>query len=394
MRRQSFSTTRWLFVFSFMFLFNAAAFAHSVGQSYIFLQVYENQIDGRFEMMIKDMNIVFDLTHPDSMITKENYAQYVEQIQGYVTERIQMSIGDNDCQFRFTKHDLLKTSEGVFITISFNIAGDLAKIPENIDVQYRVFFDKDPEHKAFLVIEHYWKANLFQNERIFALVFTKDAQSQPLDLTDASIWKGFVGVVKQGIKHIWIGIDHILFIIALILPAVMYRRQSDWEPVSEFKPALIYVIKIISLFTIAHSITLSIAALGILDLPPRIVESIIAISIAIAALDIIFPIFKGKIGWVVFGFGLFHGFGFASVLSHLGILGEHMALSLFGFNLGVEIGQVAIICVVFPALFLIRNISYYRSFVLKAGAVGLIVIALYWFIERAFEIEMPLAQFL
>jgi hypothetical protein len=114
------------------------------------------------------------------------------------------------------------------------------------------------------------------------------------------------------------------------------------------------------------------------------VESVIAISIAIAAIDILFPIFKKKIAWVVFIFGLFHGFGFASVLAHLGVLGEHMALSLFGFNLGVEIGQVAVILVIFPLLYMIRNYAFFPKIILRFGAVVLIVLSTVWFLERAF----------
>jgi hypothetical protein len=87
---------------------------------------------------------------------------------------------------------------------------------------------------------------------------------------------------------------------------------------------------------------------------------------------------------VVFGFGLFHGFGFASVLGHLGVLGEHMLLSLFGFNLGVELGQVAVICLVFPVLYLLRKFAFYNAVVLRVGSVLLIVVAMMWLYERVF----------
>ncbi|MGD9361734.1 MAG: HupE/UreJ family protein, partial [Desulfobacterales bacterium] len=136
--------------------------------------------------------------------------------------------------------------------------------------------------------------------------------------------------------------------------------------------------------TIAYSLTLSVAALGIFELPSRLVETIIALSIAIAALDIIFPIFKRKIWWVVFIFGLFHGFGFASVLKRLGVLGEHLALSLFGFNLGVEVGLVVIICLVFPIIYLMRRYAFYPKIVMRYGAATMILVAALWFVERAF----------
>jgi hypothetical protein len=86
---------------------------------------------------------------------------------------------------------------------------------------------------------------------------------------------------------------------------------------------------------------------------------------------------------VVFIFGLFHGFGFASILSHLGVLGEHMALSLFGFNLGVEIGQIAVIIIIFPVLYMIRNYAFFPKIILRYGAVTLIMLSAVWFVERA-----------
>ena len=206
------------------------------------------------------------------------------------------------------------------------------------------------------------------------------------------MFRGFLGIVKLGVKHIWLGIDHILFLIALILPAAMIRRERRWEPVTEFRSALFYVIKIVTLFTVAHTLTLSLAAFRMVDLPTRLVESVIAISIAVAALDILFPIFKKKIAWVVFIFGLFHGFGFASVLAHLGVLGEHMVLSLFGFNLGVELGQVAVIMVIFPVLYMIRNYAFFPKIILRFGATALIMLSAVWFVERAF-LDSPVQKY-
>ena len=116
-----------------------------------------------------------------------------------------------------------------------------------------------------------------------------------------------------------------------------------WIPVERLKPALKNVVKIVTFFTIAHSITLCLAAFQIISLPPRLIESIIAISIALAAIHNIYPLFSGKEWLIAFVFGLFHGFGFASVLAEKGLAGNYLGLSIFGFNLGVEIGQLAII---------------------------------------------------
>ncbi len=147
--------------------------------------------------------------------------------------------------------------------------------------------------------------------------------------------------------------------------------------------------KIVTAFTVAHSVTLSLASLGILHLPVRLVEVIIAGSIAVAAADILFPVFHGRIWLIVFGFGLFHGFGFAAALEEMGVLREHLGLSLFGFNLGVELGQIAIVIVMFPLLFLARRLAIYRDVVLPLTAVAMIVISMGWVVERAFDVRLP-----
>ena len=206
-----------------------------------------------------------------------------------------------------------------------------------------------------------------------------------------------------------------LFILALILPGVVFRTRREeeveaqtglaalspmifsgkggvWNPVEKFKPAFVYIITIITFFTIAHSITLSLAALNVVSLPSRLVESIIALSIALAAYNNIRPIFKKE--WVLaFGFGLFHGFGFASVLGEVGLAGEFMAYSLLGFNIGVEIGQLAIIVGLFPVLYFLRKWKYYPQ-LLVYGSILLIFISLYWFIERAFDIDILVGKFI
>ncbi|MEM1357405.1 MAG: HupE/UreJ family protein, partial [Bacteroidota bacterium] len=146
-------------------------------------------------------------------------------------------------------------------------------------------------------------------------------------------------------------------------------------------------------FTIAHSITLALAALEVVNLPSRYVESLIAFSIGLAALHNIRPIFKGKEWVIAFVFGLFHGFGFASVLGEKGLGSDFLIWSLLGFNVGVEIGQLLIICAVFPLLFLLRKTAFYSKLLLF-GSILLIMIALYWTVERLFEVDITLLAWL
>jgi hypothetical protein len=346
------------------------------------MKIYDNKITGRFEIILDDLNKALSKDTTSRPITKENLTEHLVEIHEYFNTHVMFKVGGEQLPIHFTNVDTLK-AKALFVLLDFKLIEERAT-PNYIDVDYSVMFEVDSKHTGMVLIEQYWRGNIFNNERQPSLVFSSSHQSQRLDIAVHTMFNGFMGVVKLGIKHMWLGIDHILFLIALILPSAMVRRERHWEPVTEFRTAFFYVITIVALFTIAHTMTLSLATFRVVDLPTRLVESVIATSIAVAALDILFPIFKRKIVWVVFIFGLFHGFGFASVLARLGVLGEHMVLSLFGFNLGVEIGQVFVIILVFPVLYMMRNYAFFPKVILRFGALALIMLSAVWFVERAF----------
>lgn len=388
-------------------IFSVTVSAHAPDQSYIYVSIYNDKIDGRFEVTAKDLNRSLGLSLTDPMVMAE-LEQNAAAIKAYLEQNTTFSANGQTFKIKFTEIEILRLNElDDFAYFHFDLEG-LDKIPDAMTIRYECFFKENSKHRGLFIQEYNWKAGLINNESLASLIFEPSATEQELSLTELSLWKGFIALVKLGIWHIWIGLDHILFIVALILPAVVRRREllkdesmvdtnvspaysSSWLPVAKFKPAFLYIISIITFFTLAHSITLALASLQIINLPSRFVESIIAISIALAAVHNITPIFKGREWLIAFVFGLFHGFGFASVLGEKGISGDYMVLSLLGFNVGVEIGQVLIICMVFPFLFLIRKLNIYPK-VITYGSALLILISLYWFIERAFDVEFAIGR--
>lgn len=398
-----------LFLF-ILLLSTMAVSAHSISGSYIFLKIYETSgIDGRFEFNVNDINKVFNLNLPKDA-SVEDIKPYVEIIKAYLLEHsnFKSSLGEHKVLFDDLV-EVLRIDYGNYMQFNFHLS-NMDNLPDELDVFYDGVFDVDDRHRGFLTVEHNWKGGVINNEAVISLYFTPDDPTDTLSLNDSSAWKGFVAMIKQGVWHIWIGLDHILFLVALILPSVVRRRRESeentvvetipttfnffgWEPVLKFKPAFIYIVKIITFFTIAHTITLTLASLELVNLPSRIVESIIALSIGLAAYHNIKPIFKGKDWLIAFIFGLFHGFGFASVLSDLGLTSEYLTLSLLGFNIGVEIGQFLIIAGIFPILFFLRKTKIYPKLLIY-GSIFLIIVSLYWVTERVFDVSFGVEQFI
>ncbi|WP_276166305.1 HupE/UreJ family protein [Zobellia alginiliquefaciens] len=396
-------------IFGLFLLVPIVTFAHQPKQSLIYLRIYEKTgIEGRFEVNANELVNVFGLDvglHPSI----EQIRPYQDKIQAYLLENAKFSSELGAYQIVFTgEMSKLNLSYGDFVNFHFRLENS-ENLPDSLTLDYDAFFDEDPTHMCLVAMEYNWKAGLINNEHIVALYLSEGERNGTFSIKETSLWKGFLAMVQQGIWHIWIGMDHILFLVALILPSVVRRRKKNgvtgapvdkgqfniwgWEPVKKFRPAFIYILKIVTFFTIAHTITLSLASLEIINLPSRVVESIIAFSVGLAAFHNIRPIFKGEDWVIAFVFGLFHGFGFASVLGDLGFKGEYLSLSLVGFNVGVEIGQIAIIALIFPILYFIRNNKYYSRFLVWLSVV-LIVISAYWLIERAFDIDLPLDEFI
>ena len=369
-------------LFSLLLLFAGLAQAHRLGESYIYLDVSETALTGRFEIRLSDLNKVFQLSANEENLEQDFLARSTE-VQDYLEPRL-IFYHENIMHPIDTTHSEVREYGAKFALIYFEVPS-LKSVPLQIETEYQYHLDGlEPEHRSLLVIENNPRTGTVDNESQVALIFGPGAERQELRL-DGLPWQDVMSAfIKHGVWHIWIGFDHILFIISLLLPSVMILRAGAWEPVGNFKSALLFVIKVITLFTVAHSVTLSLSALGIVKLPVRLVEAVIAVSIIVVALNNIFPIFNRRIWWVVFGFGLFHGLGFANVLAPLGAERSSLLTALIGFNVGVELGQLAIILALFPLLFMIRNWKSYQFQILGLGSIAMIAISSFWFVERAF----------
>lgn len=364
------------------------AVAHAKGQSYLYFQVGEETLTTYVSAPIKDLNEVLALNLPtDRNVGDSEIEPLLPKIRSYVEQHVDIECPPQACTLTYQRSDTITTGGGQFLQLYYNIDGFETQ-PEALEVGYDVILADKSEFINFVLIDQNWKTGTFNAEANIVLSYDEAGVVKTLDLSGGSLFQGLAAIVKLGVKHIVKGVDHVLFLVALLLPSVVRRENGKWQPIGSFSTSFSYVVKVAIAFTVAHSITLGLATLQIVDLPSRFVESVIAGSIGLVAIDIFYPIFKHRVVQVIFLFGLFHGFGFASVLGDLGVTSQHSLLSLLAFNLGVELGQLAIITVVFPLLYLLRKQIFYPPLVLKAGGLLLGTISLYWLIERVFDINL------
>lgn len=372
------------------------ALAHKPSDSYLTMSMpkdgaeQSSNVTVRWDIALRDLDYVLQLDRDnDGALTWGEVRSRGDDITKYATANLMLSSKDKPCALTTTvPMQLDKHSDGTYAVLSLSAACSAA-LSDALQVKYSLLFDVDPSHRGLVQ----WLPP-GEKEALSVILGTETA-TQNLPFQPPSQWQSFKQYVVEGAFHIWIGYDHILFLLSLLLPAVLIfsklnmangKRITDIQPTPSFITALKEVLKVVTAFTLAHSITLSLAALGIVSLPSRWVESVIAASIIVAAIQNIRGVVDSKRWVMAFGFGLIHGFGFASVLADLGLPQNALVTALIGFNVGVELGQLVIVAVFLPAAFWLRATKFYQLGVFKWGSVLIALMALYWFAQRAFDL--------
>ena len=360
------------------------ALAHKPSDSYLAFKIDEAtgsaRISGQWDIALRDLDFAIGLdADGDGNITwGETRAKHAE-IAAYALARLAVKADGVDCALSVPEQLIDKHSDGAYTVLQLALACP-PKNPKQLTISYRLFADIDPQHRGLLKLESDGQAR--------TAIFGPESRQQQFTLEKASRLTQFVDYAREGVWHIWVGFDHILFLLSLLLPAVLVWQRERWQAAARFSASFIEVAKIVTAFTLAHSITLSLATLGVVALPTRLVESAIAASVVLAALNNLRPILRGRRWMVAFGFGLIHGFGFASVLADLGLPPGALVLALVGFNVGVEAGQLAIVGVFLPLAFVLRRGWFYQRLVVGGGSLLIAAVASVWLAERAFNFKV------
>ena len=357
-----------------------AAQAHKPSDSYLALRVDGAAVSGQWDIALRDLEFALGLdSNGNGEITWGELKAKRKEVEAYALSRLNVLADGKLCALSTADFLVDEHSDGAYAVLRFN-ADCSAREAAVVEIAYRLFFELDPTHRGLLRFERGGasQTGVLSPERP-GIAFRAGESSRLLQFFD---------YLREGVWHIWIGFDHILFLVSLLLPSVLILKSKTWSPAERFRDSFWDVLKVVTAFTVAHSITLSLAALSVISLPSRLVESTIALSVVLAALNNLKPVVAERRWAVAFAFGLIHGFGFASVLADLGLPQGALLLALVGFNLGVEAGQLAIVAAFLPFAYALRGSWLYRRLVFVGGSAAIALVAAVWLTERALDVKL------
>ena len=339
-------------------LIPARLLAHPVPFSYLDLHLAPGGVESALVVHVIDAAHDLGISSPTSLLNPAKAAEQFRPLARLLSERLRFNVNGEGVAIDWSRIEVAPERQSLRLFFRLPLRAE----PSSVTVT-GVLFPYDRNHRTFL--------NVYEGAEVTQAIL--DVSHRSFDYF-AGTRQGAMAVIKKflpaGIHHILIGPDHLLFLVGLLLLGGTLRR----------------LILIVTAFTLAHSITLSIAALNLFQPPAGVIEPAIALSIIYVGVDNLL-IRQGRDlrSWIALIFGLIHGFGFANVLREMDLPARALGWSLFSFNIGVELGQLAVVVVVASALAILRSRSEAAGkMVAMVGSVVVIVAGGYWFVERVF----------
>ena len=374
----------------------SSSFAHPSPNSLVFLDISPRKVSIEIQLPLPELELSFgnEISKKPETLIERNGPQLREYLQAHIhayviqghpwlVEIIDMRMDKSN----YPNTDVLYWEIIARVTLTPQPGEDT----RNFMLDYDVIMHQVINHAALVSIRSDWETGNISSETAAIGWDIKDNVIYPLEvkLEKGSSWRGFKSLVSLGMKHIAEGTDHLLFLLTLLLSAPLVVSGKTWGAFGGVRYSIVRLFKMVSAFTFGHSLTLLIGALGWVHLPGQLVEIMIAFSILVSAIHAIRPVFPGKEAFVAAGFGLIHGLAFANMLTNLHLDAGQMALSILGFNMGIEAMQLFVIALIVPWLILLSRSGNYNV-VRIMGAIFAGIAALAWVTERIFERTNPI----
>lgn len=359
----------------------APAQAHQTGNSYLYLQQEHSQLKLELDFFVRDLGNL--LQKPGAEPEPAPPPDKIQALQPEITQLIEKSLSvevdEQPVTLNFVRQTVVLHNDGLYVRQQFS-AADLSPQARFVVVRYGFFTQSDKVGRAF------FRLNLNGDE--ISSVFDQNAATQRFALGSTKRSSTIALFTYEGAKHIWEGPDHLLFLLTLMLPGLLLWSAGSVSAgdaaaaTPSHRAAWVFALKVITAFTLAHSITLALASLGLISLPDKLIESVIALSIMISALLNLQQRLQVNHWLLAFSFGLIHGMGFANGLKELGLSSSYFIETLIAFNVGVELGQLSTVTLVTVPLILLVRTDVGRQRVMRWGSIAVLIISTLWFIQR------------
>ncbi|MBA3477848.1 MAG: HupE/UreJ family protein [Lautropia sp.] len=370
------------------------AYAHKASDAFIDLRQDGAAIAVRWDIALRDLDQVLDLdTDANGTLTWGEVERQQPAVGDYALGAIHLATEAGPCRNSPPSYHVARREDGVYAVLRWRAACPLAE-PE-VRIQYRFLMNIDPTHRLIVAAP---------GTEVALKTLRPSDEYQPISLRTAAPGddrNDLGGFFVEGFRHILYGFDHVAFLLALLIPAIAVAAVTERRLASTMGELLVMV----SVFTLAHSITLGLTALNLISLPSRLVESLVALSVVVAGVHGLLTGMAGadhvttrgrSLGswrgavplWIVFAFGLIHGIGFGAALGGAGFGGRTALSALLGFNLGVEAGQLAVLAVAFPLAWALKSGAGFRRVLLPGAAIAIVLAGVLWFVARAFDVHI------
>jgi hypothetical protein len=392
MARNSPSKWTWARFFLALLLLTAPkmnwAWAHPMPSSAVELRMHRTHIDAQLTLPIIELRLGWDKPLPlDATLVVR---QYGEKLKDYLYAHVHPTAPDGR-PWTVTVGDVIPVIEqNPDVRVSLTMAPPPGAPVDQLTLHYDAIFHHLITHTAIVTLNSDWHTGVVGQTSVLLGTMRDTNPVIVIDRSQGSWLQGFTAMFRLGARHIAEGTDHLLFLLALLLPAPLAASGRRWSEYAGGKAALRRIIKVVSAFTLGHSVTLLLGALEWVHLPETVVESAIALSIFVSASHAFAPIFRRKEAFIAGGFGLVHGLAFASTLTEFGLDPLTMVSSVLAFNLGIEVVQLSVILITVPWLMMLARSPIYTPFRIS-GATFTGIAAASWFMERAFGWSSPLS---
>lgn len=372
-----------------LFVCSPNAHAHAAPHSIVLLDVHSHDVGTELRLPIPEIASALDRPFSQTALTEDDR----RIVHDYVRQNLHaVSPDDSPWIIDVGKIETTADDVGGNIVVHATLTPPRAHSSEAFDLTDDVIGNEVNNHIAWVGVRSDFANGFISGDPAFVGATHFLHHTVHVDRSGGGASRGFRSIFALGMQHIAEGTDHLLFLLALLLPAPLLlargKNRARWGKHSDVRTSLGKLLRVVTAFTIGHSLTLLIGTLGWVRLPSTPVETLIAFSILVSAVHAMRPFFSGREAWVACGFGLVHGLAFAGALSELHLDAPRLALALFGFNLGIEAMQLIVIAAIFPWFLLLARTRFYSSFRIFGSAFAAVA-AIGWIAERAFHFSNP-----